>query len=104
MTSAIESSDTVYTFSFTTDWFHTVHEVAPTRAPPSAAPYRAHRLATMPRSQRSATRNQKNPPARAGNRREQVDPHRIRLRQRKQPEDMGQDDEQRIARRVGNPE
>jgi hypothetical protein len=58
MTSAIESSETVYTFSFTTDWFHTLHEVAPTRAPPIAAPCRAHRLGTMPRSQRSATRNQ----------------------------------------------
>ena len=38
MTSAIESSETVYTFSFTTDWFHTVHEVAPTSTPPIAAP------------------------------------------------------------------
>src|SRR2546426_10801243 len=29
VTSAIESSETVYTFSFTTDWFHTVNAVEP---------------------------------------------------------------------------
>ena len=58
----MERSETVYTFSFTVDWFHTVHEVAPTSTPPNAAPYRAQRWGTMPRSQRSATRNQ-NPAA-----------------------------------------
>ena len=34
----MERSETVYTFSFTTDWFQTVHEVAPVSAPPNAAP------------------------------------------------------------------
>ena len=37
ITSAIESSETVYTFSLTVDWFHTVQEVAPTSTPPNAA-------------------------------------------------------------------
>ncbi len=37
MTSAIERSETVYTFSLTVDWFHTLHDVAPTRTPPNAA-------------------------------------------------------------------
>src|SRR6266702_3544190 len=36
-TSAIESSDSVYTFSFTTDWFHTVNAVAVTTALVTAA-------------------------------------------------------------------
>jgi hypothetical protein len=43
ITMAMESSETVYTFSLTVDWFHTVQQVAPTSTPPSAAPYRAHR-------------------------------------------------------------
>src|SRR5436190_7543620 len=64
ITSAIDSSDTVYTFSFTVLWFHTVHEVALTRTPAQAAAYRAQRTCTMPRSHRSATRNQ-NPDAAA---------------------------------------
>src|SRR5215217_5003275 len=58
MTTAIDKRERVYTFSFTVDWFHTVHEVAPTRIPPNAAPYLAHRFGTISRSQRSATRNQ----------------------------------------------
>jgi hypothetical protein len=40
-------------------WFHTVHEVAPTRTPAKAAEYRAHRSGTISLSQRSETRNQK---------------------------------------------
>src|SRR5437868_4475018 len=59
MTRAIEKSETVYTFSFTVDWFHTDHDVAPTSTPPNAAAKRAQRLVTIPRSHRSATRNQK---------------------------------------------
>ena len=35
---AIESSETVYTFSFTVDWFHTVQLMAPTKMPAKAAP------------------------------------------------------------------
>src|ERR1043166_8938124 len=61
---AIESSETVYTFSFTVDWFHTVHEVAPTSTPAKAAAQRTHRTLMMGWSQRSATRNQR-PEARA---------------------------------------
>ena len=40
--------------------------------------------------------------ARAGHRREQVDPHRVRLHQRHEAEDVRQQHEQRVARRVGN--
>ena len=57
-TSAIESRDNVYTFSFTTDWFHTVNAVAETVAPASAARRRGHRAGTQARIQRSPTRNQ----------------------------------------------
>ena len=58
VTSAIDSIETVYTFSFTVDWFHTVHEVAETSVPAAAARSRPQRTGTMVRSQRSATRNQ----------------------------------------------
>ncbi len=64
MTRAMEKSETVYTFSLTVLWFQTDHEVAPTSTPPNAAAYRAQRTETIPRSQRSATRNQ-NPAAAA---------------------------------------
>ena len=36
ITSEMESSETVYTFSFTVLWFQTDHEVAPTSTPPKA--------------------------------------------------------------------
>ena len=54
----------MYTFSFTTDWFHTVNAVADETAPASAASRRGHTAGTMGRSQRSPTRNQ-NPAANA---------------------------------------
>ena len=55
-TSAVESMETVYTFSFTVDWFHTVQVSAPTRMPANAAASRAQRTGTTSRIQRSATR------------------------------------------------
>src|ERR1035437_4396155 len=58
------SSDTVYTFSFTTDWFQTVKLVAPTRAHTAAEMSRAPRLAKRPLVTSCATRNQI--PAEAG--------------------------------------
>src|SRR2546426_3949150 len=57
-TSAIESSDSVYTFSFTTDWFQTVNAVAAASAPATAARRRGRRAGTHSRIQRSLTRNQ----------------------------------------------
>ena len=39
------TSDTVYTFSFTVDWFHTVQAKAPTSTPAAAAPSRMARSA-----------------------------------------------------------
>src|SRR6267378_5568678 len=57
-TRAIESSDSVYTFSFTTDWFHTVNAVAEATAPARAARRRGSRAGTHARIQRSLTRNQ----------------------------------------------
>src|SRR3989449_4676360 len=39
--SAMESTLSVYTFSFTTDWFHTVNPVAAISAPAAAASRRA---------------------------------------------------------------
>src|SRR2546422_3744222 len=57
-TSAIESSETVYTFSFTTDWFHTVNAVAATSAPATAASRRGSRAGTQPRIHRSPIKNQ----------------------------------------------
>src|SRR5690348_7498997 len=55
---AIERTLAVYTFSFTTDWFHTVNAVAPQIAPASAAMRRGHTAGTKLRIQRSLTRNQ----------------------------------------------
>ena len=60
---AILSSDTVYTFSLTVDWFHTVHAMALAKMPANAAPSRGSRAGRMLRSQRSATRNQNPAPA-----------------------------------------
>src|SRR3989441_5266915 len=57
-TSAMESSDSVYTFSFTTDWFHTVNAVAAASAPATAARRRGSWAGTHARIQRSLTRNQ----------------------------------------------
>ena len=57
-TSAMDKSDSVYTFSFTTDWFHTVNAVAAHSAPATAARRRGSRAGTQPRIQRSPTRNQ----------------------------------------------
>src|SRR5229473_1822480 len=57
-TSAIESSDSVYTFSFTTDWFQTVNAAAAASAPATAARRRGRRAGTHSRIQRSLTRNQ----------------------------------------------
>src|SRR5437016_12528821 len=57
-TSAIDKSDSVYTFSFTTDWFHTVNAVAALGAPATAARRRGSRAGTQLRIHRSPTRNQ----------------------------------------------
>ena len=48
----------MYTFSFTTDWFHTVNEVAAMSAPANAARRRGQTTGTIPRSHRSPIRNQ----------------------------------------------
>src|SRR5262245_767894 len=57
-TTAKKHRDTVYTFSFTTDWFHTVNVVALMIAA-SAPPTRGiHADVERPVSTRSATRNQ----------------------------------------------
>ena len=48
----------MYTFSFTTDWFHTVNAVAEQIAPASAASRRGHVAGTHARIKRSPTRNQ----------------------------------------------
>src|SRR2546429_9699733 len=57
-TSAIESSDSVYTFSFTTDWFQTVNAVAAASAPATAARRRGRRAGTHSPIQPSLPRNQ----------------------------------------------
>src|SRR5688572_22420068 len=49
---AMPASDTVYTFSFTTDWFHTVKAVAPI----SVETVAVMRLIAGPMPERSATR------------------------------------------------
>src|SRR2546429_4203522 len=54
----MDRSDSVYTFSFTTDWFHTVNAVAATSAPATAARRRGRRAGTHSRIRRSLTRNQ----------------------------------------------
>src|SRR5215510_3594693 len=55
---AMPASETVYTFSFTTDWFHTVNAVAPISAPSVAPVRRCQRSCNQPRSTFSVTRNQ----------------------------------------------
>src|SRR6476469_3545647 len=57
-TTAKNASDTVYTFSFTTLWFHTVNAVAARTAASTAATIRVHRSTDHAASTRSATRNQ----------------------------------------------
>src|SRR5690348_6569606 len=57
-TTAKKASDTVYTFSFTTLWFHTVKAVALSSAASAAPAYRVHRRVNHCASTRSATRNQ----------------------------------------------
>src|SRR5881409_2353399 len=55
---AMERRLKVYTFSFTTDWFHTVNAVAAHSAPARAASRRGHVAGTMLRRNRSPIRNQ----------------------------------------------
>jgi hypothetical protein len=55
---AKKASDTVYTFSFTTLWFHTVNTDALSSAAVIAATMRVHRSSDQATSTRSATRNQ----------------------------------------------
>src|SRR4051812_21915354 len=56
-TTAKNASDTVYTFSFTTLWFHTVNAVAPRSAAVTAAVMRVHFTIDHVANTRSATRN-----------------------------------------------
>src|SRR5262245_22571672 len=56
-TTAMPASDTVYTFSFTTDWFHTVNAVAPSSVAIDAPRIRCQRAGNQPTSTRSVTRN-----------------------------------------------
>ena len=56
-TIARPTSETVYTFSFTTDWFHTVKAVAPTSAAAPATVMRTHRCGNQLTSTRSVIRN-----------------------------------------------
>src|SRR6185369_8456868 len=57
-TMAKKASETVYTFSFTTLWFHTVNTVALSTAAVTAARMRVHRRGDHAANTRSATRNQ----------------------------------------------
>ena len=45
--SAMPTSETVYTFSFTTDWFHTVNAVAPMSAASAPPAMRCQRSANQ---------------------------------------------------------
>src|SRR5262249_19592842 len=56
-TIAMPTNDTVYTFSFTTDWFHTGNAVAPIIAASTPPVTRTHFASSHPRSTCSATRN-----------------------------------------------
>src|SRR6266550_1262002 len=56
-TRAIVNTLRVYTFSFTTDWFHTVNAVAPTTAPAPATRRLRPAADTIGRNQRSPMRN-----------------------------------------------
>src|SRR6478752_1217415 len=58
ITIAMVSIETVYTFSFTVDWFQTVQAVAEISTPAAAVTRRGTRSVTMVWSQRSSTRNQ----------------------------------------------
>jgi hypothetical protein len=58
-TTAKKASDTVYTFSFTTLWFHTVNAVAPRTAAITDASVCVHRGEIHAASTRSATRYQR---------------------------------------------
>jgi hypothetical protein len=57
-TIAKKSSETVYTFSFTTLWFHTVKAVAPMSVAAPAPTSRCHRSRSHPTRTRSVIRNQ----------------------------------------------
>src|SRR5687768_7292202 len=54
---AMPRSETVYTFSFTTDWFHTVNAVAPMAVATAAPVRRCHFSGSQPTSTRSVMRN-----------------------------------------------
>src|SRR5947209_3368957 len=56
-TTAKKASETVYTFSLTTLWFHTVNAVAPSRDATAEATVRGQRASDHAASTRSATRN-----------------------------------------------
>jgi hypothetical protein len=51
------TSETVYTFSFTTDWFQTVNDVAPMTAATTPTVTRCQRSVNQPTSTRSVIRN-----------------------------------------------
>src|SRR3954469_21935519 len=53
------TSDTVYTFSFTTDWFQTVNAVAPMSDATVAPTTRSHRVESHDRNTLSVMRNQR---------------------------------------------
>src|SRR5690242_10841470 len=54
---AMPASETVYTFSFTTLWFHTVNEVAPISVATAAPRMRCRLVGSQFTSTRSVTRN-----------------------------------------------
>src|SRR5687768_3020305 len=56
---ATPTSDTVYTFSFTTAWLHTVYAVAPMSAASAPPSWRCQRSDNQLTSTRSVIRNQK---------------------------------------------
>src|SRR5256885_12229123 len=69
---AMERRLKVYTFSFTTDWFHTVNAVAAHSAPARAASRRGHVAGTMLRRNRSPIRNQQPAATAPGNAAERI--------------------------------
>ena len=104
MTSAVESSETVYTFSFTVDWFHTVHIVALTRTPAKAAASRAQRIGTTSRIQRSATRNQSPAESALVSAAKRLMRAAYDSLSGRAPKRMRQHHEERIPRRMRNPQ
>src|SRR5690606_33630987 len=56
-TTAKNTSETVYTFSFTTDWLQTVNALAPITAASTPPRIRCQRCASQPDSTRSVMRN-----------------------------------------------